>query len=111
METQDYTCTIQVTATPIEAFDAINNVSGWWAENFEGDSTHPGDTFTVRFVETNGIFCITDMIPNQKVIWFTEDSYLYFLKDKREWVGTSIVWEINPMGEGSTIKMTHVGLV
>ena len=111
MENQDYTCSIEVSAPPAEAFNGINNVQGWWAENFEGDSTHPGDTFTVRFGETYGTFRITEMVPNKKVVWYTEDSYLYFLKDKREWVGTSIVFEISPTANGSIVKMTHIGLV
>lgn len=111
MENQDYTCSVEVAVPPVEAFNRINNVQAWWAENFEGGSTRQGDTFTVRFGETYGTFRISEMLPGQKVVWFTEDSYLYFLKNKLEWVGTSIVWEISPCGDGSIVKMTHKGLI
>lgn len=111
METLDYTCSIETAASPAEAFNCINNVRSWWAENFEGSATKLNDVFTVRFGETYATFRITEMIPDEKVVWFTEDGYLYFLKNKREWVGTSIIWEINPSAKGSIIKMTHVGLV
>jgi hypothetical protein len=110
MEQQNYTCQIEVPVSAQDAFDGISNVPAWWAQNFEGSSADPGDVFTVRFGETYGTFRIAEMIPASKVIWFCEDSYLDLLKDKTQWKGTSIVWEIIPSKVGSVIKMTHVGL-
>ena len=111
MEKQNYTCQIEAPVSAKEAFDGINNVPGWWAQNFEGSSTALEDVFTVHFGETFGTFRITLMAAGSKIVWFCEDCYLDLLKDKKEWKGTSIVWEISTAGDGCNLKMTHVGLV
>jgi hypothetical protein len=35
MDNQDFNITIMVDHTPEEAFNAINNVRGWWSEEIE----------------------------------------------------------------------------
>ena len=49
MNKQDFTAAISVEKTPEEAFDAINNVRGWWSENIEGGTEKLGDEFTYRY--------------------------------------------------------------
>ena len=38
---------------------------------------------------------ITELVPGKKVVWHVSDSQLNFEKDKSEWTGTEIVFEIN----------------
>jgi len=111
MEKKNYSCKIEVPVLASDAFDGINSISGWWAQNLEGNSTALNDVFTVHFGETFGTFRVTEMIPGAKVVWFCEHSYLDLLKDKTEWEGSSVVWQINPIKNGCSIKMTHLGLV
>ncbi|MFT3823979.1 MAG: SRPBCC domain-containing protein [Chitinophagaceae bacterium] len=111
MEQQDFHCSITAGVTPEQAFSGINDVAAWWSKSFKGASEHPGDVFTVRFGETFAEFEITEVIPNKKIVWFTRDCNLHFMKDKKEWKGTSLNWEISSNGDTTRVDMTHVGLV
>ena|SRR5882762_3558669 len=107
----DYHCSITTTNTAKEAFENICDVSAWWATNFEGSAKKPGDLFTVRFGETFVTFQINEAIPEKKVEWYVTDCNLHWLRDKKEWKDTKIVWEISSKNNTTQIDMTHVGLV
>lgn len=109
--TNDYHCSITANIPTKQAFENIGNVAGWWTINFEGSAQKTGDAFTVRFGETFVNFTITEAIPNKKIVWYVSDCNLHWLKDKKEWKDTSIVWEISGNDHTSKIDMTHVGLV
>jgi hypothetical protein len=111
MQQQNYHSTITADATPREAFNAVNNVSGWWAKNFKGSSQHAGDTFTVDFGQTFVDFKVTELIPDKKIVWLVTDCHLHWINNKTEWTGTKIVFEITPVGDATKVSMTHVGLV
>ena len=110
MKQQDYSATIQVNATAEEAFQKISRVNEWWAKNFEGDASHLNDTFKVTFGTTWVSFMITEFVPNKKIVWYVTDCHLPWLKDKKEWNGTKVTWEINTERSITTIQMTHIGL-
>ena len=112
MNNQDFTTSFEVDQTPDEVFAAINNVRGWWAEELEGDSDKLGDEFTYRHGDVH--MCkqkITEIVPGQKIVWLIEDAYLSFTKDKSEWKGTEIVFEISKKGNKTDVRFTHRGLV
>ena len=111
MEQQNYQSSIAADFTPAEAFEAIGRVSEWWARNIEGSTTKLNDVFTVHFGETYVTFEITESVPNEKIAWHVTDCYLPWLKDKTEWTGTTVVFEISPSGDETQVTMTHIGLV
>jgi len=49
MATSDFTTTILVDQTPTEAFNAINDVRGWWSEEIEGSTVKLNDEFKYHF--------------------------------------------------------------
>ncbi|MES2388126.1 MAG: hypothetical protein V4543_08995 [Bacteroidota bacterium] len=112
MQSQDYTFDILTTKTPREAYDAINNVRAWWSDDFKGSSDTLNDEFEVHFADVHhSKHKITELIPGKKITWLTTDSQLNFLKDKSEWTGTTITFEISDAAIHTLVRFTHHGLV
>ena len=112
MKEQDLIIAIIVNATPEDAFKSINNVTKWWTENLEGNSEKPGDEFTVRFGDVHvSTQKLVEVISGKKVVWLVTDSQLNFIKDKQEWTGTKISFEIVEKDNKTIIRFIHHGLV
>jgi hypothetical protein len=112
MKNQDYSVTIQVDKSPKVAFNCINRVSEWWTENLEGSSSNLHDEFTVTFGEVHvSTQKIVELIPDQKVVWLVTYSNLNFIKDKSEWTGTKISFEVSEADGKTHVRFTHRGLV
>jgi hypothetical protein len=112
MNPKNITTTITVDQTPAEAFAAINNVQGWWSGNLEGGTDKLGDEFTYRYKDLHySKQRITELVPGRKVAWLVLDSHLSFVKDKAEWNGTTITFEIKSKGKRTEIRFTHRGLI
>jgi hypothetical protein len=110
MTATDYQCSFNAKVSPVEALDKIRRVSDWWTHAIEGKTQKLDDNFTVTFGETFVTLVIVAEIPEKKLVWRVTDCNLHWIKDKKEWKGTEIVWEIAWDGEKSTVTMTHVGL-
>jgi len=113
MKTSDFTATILVDQTPEEAFNAINNVRGWWTgePGIEGSTDKLNDEFTYDYKPYHhSKQKITELIPGKKVVWLVTDSNINFVEDKNEWTGTKITFEITKKGDKTEVCFTHVGL-
>jgi hypothetical protein len=112
MSSQDYTTSFLVSQTPKEAFDAINNVPGWWSGEVEGNTEKLGAEFTYRVPAAHrSKQKITELVPGKKVVWHVSDARLDFVKDKSEWKGTEIEFDIAKIGDKTEVRFTHKGLV
>jgi hypothetical protein len=112
MKTSDFSTTILVDQTPKEAFDAINNVRGWWSEEVEGSTDKLHAEFNYHYEDVHRAKVkIIEFIPNEKVVWHILDNYFNFTKDKSEWTDTKISFEISKQGNKTQIRFTHLGLV
>jgi hypothetical protein len=112
MKAKGFTTSFMVDQSPREVFDAINNVRRWWSGDIEGNTDELGAEFTYRYKGVHrSTQKITELVPLKKVVWHVCDARLNFVKDKTEWNGTDIVFEIARKGDKTELRFTHVGLV
>ncbi|MGH2640032.1 MAG: SRPBCC family protein [Rhabdochlamydiaceae bacterium] len=111
MSNQDYKTTFLVDQTPKEAFDAINNVRGWWG-GIEGSTDKLGAEFTYHYEDAHrSKQKIIEFIPNKKVVWLVTSGGPNFTKEKTEWKGTKIMFDVSKEGDKTRVQFTHQGLI
>jgi hypothetical protein len=112
MSASDFTTTLLVDQNPKEVFRAVNNVRGWWSEEIEGGTEKLNDEFTYHFEDIHQCkMKLIEVIPDKKVVWLVLDNYFKFTKDKTEWKGTKVIFEISQKDNKTVLRMTHQGLV
>ncbi|MGK4568089.1 SRPBCC family protein [Flavobacterium sp. 3HN19-14] len=112
MITADYNITITIDKTPIEVFNAINNVRGWWSEEIEGDTNKLGAEFDYHYQDVHRCkMKITEFVPGKKVVWEVTANYFSFTEDKNEWKGNKLIFEITEKSGKTELHFTQKGLV
>lgn len=109
---ENLTWTFQVDETPERAFEAINNVRGWWSGQITGSTAELGAEFSywvpgIHYVK----FRVTELAPARKVTWLALDSWLGLLNDKEEWTGTTVTFDIAEVDGRTEVRFVHHGLV
>lgn len=111
MENNDLTFTLLVNQSPAEVFNAIANVRGWWSETVEGGTENEGDEFIYRHGDIHySKQKLMEVVPGKKVVWLITDSLLTFIKDKAEWNGTTVSFDITGKDGQTELLFTHHGL-
>ena len=111
MKKENYQAIIIANKPAAACMDAINHVNEWWTAGFEGKTSRVNDSFKVDFGKTFVDFRVIETHPGKKLVWLVTDCNIQGIKDKLEWKGTKVVWDLKPIKEGTEITMTHIGLV
>lgn len=111
MSNNSFTTNFILTQPPAEVFNAINRVNEWWSEGVAEPTHKVNDEFIYQHEEMHySKHKITELIEGQKVVWLTTDSNLSFLKNKTEWTGTIISFDISEKDGKTQLHFTHHGL-
>jgi hypothetical protein len=112
MSDRNFSSTFTVDQTPEEAIKAIKNIRGWWSEQLEGSTEKVGDEFTYRYKDVHTCkMRLIEAVPQKRVAWLVVDNYFSFTKEKSEWKGTKIVFDVFQKGKKTEVHFTHEGLV
>ena len=106
------TWTFRVDESARRAYDAINDVRGWWSDSITGPTDQLGGEFSywvpgIHYTK----FRVTELVPGRRVAWRVLDSWLAFPDDKQEWTGTKVDFEISELDGQTRVRFTHEGLV
>jgi hypothetical protein len=109
---ENLTWTFQVDESPERAYEAINDVRGWWSGQITGPTDELGGEFSywvpgIHYTK----FRVTELVPGRKVSWLALDSWLGMLDDKEEWTGTTVTFEITEVDGRTQVTFVHHGLV
>jgi hypothetical protein len=108
---ESYSSSFTAKVSAHEALERIERVSDWWTASFRGNSQSIGGVFTVQFGETFANFEVVELIQGKRAVWLVTDCNISWTRDKKEWKGTKLVWELSSEGDKTKVIMTHVGLV
>lgn len=112
MTATNFSTTILVGKSPTEVFNAINNVRAWWSEEVEGNTDKLNEEWSYHYQDVHRCnMKIVEFIPDKKIVWQVMDNFFSFTKDKSEWIGNKIIFEIAEKNNQTELQFTQVGLV
>jgi uncharacterized protein YndB with AHSA1/START domain len=112
MSIPDFTTTYSVDQSPQQVYDAILDVRSWWTGDVEGRTQRMGDEFSYRYPGVHySKQKITELIPNERVVWRVVDSHLDGNADPSEWTGTELVFDVSENNGTTEVRFAHQGLV
>jgi len=112
MAAPDFSTTLLVDQTPEEVFNAILNVRGWWSQEIEGSTEKLNDVFSYHYKDVHKCrMKLIEVVPAKKVVWRVENNYFNFTKDKTEWKGNTISFDISKKDNKTQLRFTQHGLI
>lgn len=103
--------TIRVNKPAKEAFAAISDPRAWWGAEIDGRTDRLGDEWTYRYKQFHySKQRVSELVPNQRIVWDVVDANLTFIANGNEWTGTRIVFGLNETDGGTEIRFAHEGL-
>ena len=112
MKRKNFTATIKLDQSPMDAFNAAKNFRAWWSEEIEGETDQLESVFSYRYKDIHlCMLKLVEMSPGKKLVYEVLKNQFSFTKDKAEWTGTKLVFDIAIEGNKTKLQFTHEGLV
>ena len=112
MDDQSYTTSFTVEQSPEEVFKAITDVRGWWSDGISGNTEKQDDEFVFEVPDVHrSRQKLVEVVPNKRIVWLVTEANMTFLKQKDEWTGTRIIFDISQEDGKTKLTFTHAGLV
>ena len=112
MDKPNFTTSFLVDQSPETVFAAVTDVRGWWSQEIDGPTDRLGAEFEYRFRDIHRCrMRITELVPDQRVVWLVLSNFFSFTEDRTEWTGTHVVFDIARQGDRTELVFTHDGLV
>jgi hypothetical protein len=106
-----YATALVLCAAPEDVRAAVRDPRGWWAETVAGASQAVGDEFTFDVPGVHWSRLRVAECSPTRVVWDVVDARIEYVEDHAEWVGTRIVFEVEPVPEGTRLSFRHDGLM
>jgi uncharacterized protein YndB with AHSA1/START domain len=113
MNEESFTRNIEIAASPAQVFRALTSeVRMWWTTSAD-DASVVGKSATFRFDESYQTMIVKDLVPERRVVWDCVEQVHAnkTLSVHDEWVGTRLIWKIEPASRGCRLTFIHQGLV
>ncbi len=106
-----YRTALVICASPEATYAAITQPRLWWGEAVDGESTASGHEFTfeVPGVHFSRLRVLESSVS--RVVWQVVDARIDYVADLAEWVGTRIVFDLDPVSDGTRLTFVHDGLM
>ncbi|HUR12286.1 MAG TPA: SRPBCC domain-containing protein [Flavitalea sp.] len=112
MEQTNFTTIIVVDQAPAIAFNGIKNFRAWWSQEIEGNTDKLNESFFYHYKDVHlSKIKLVEIIPDKKLVYEVVDNQFNFVKDKTEWIGTKLIFDISEDAGKTKIVFTHDGLV
>jgi uncharacterized protein YndB with AHSA1/START domain len=107
----DFTTEVTIDRPPADVFDAILDTRAWWNASIEGSTARTGDEFGFEVQGLHRVRVrVTEVVPHQRVEWLVLDNAFGFVTDQSEWIGNRMVFQLEPLGDGTALTFTQYGL-
>ena len=95
-----------------QALTTVEGLQGWWTRTCDV-GTSVGAKSTFRFGPNFKVMEIERLQPDTEVRWRCVDSNLQVpgVTRPHEWIGTSVVFQLENAPRGTRLSLEHVGLV
>lgn len=89
-----------------------DHVADWWSDDLTGSAMRLGDQFDIAFGQTRKTMEIVEAKCSQQIVWKCVKAHidLASLKNKSEWVGTTMIWTLETDGQRTILHFLHEGL-